>query len=318
MNSLGLGKGGIHSTTVWESDVRVALEQLKAPTDADLGTRRHTVIGGEPVPQVPSIRVVQEDDNVLPATTGLSRAKSTHRALGLRVEVPHSANVSCSSILSMTLPPPSSRASSITLFDDFVAELEQEVQAQSTPHNSNLTKTKHRQSAVPPMPKETRRSSIVYIKSDDHVSSTNSTDNETENTPPSTISTLAQWSSRAVRPLLPKASKLSLRDSTSGNLRQLSLLQNRDVNATTGTAKETRPLSLKGRKSKLAPVQDENARPDSASISPRKRNLKPLRLGRSDTTKMRGLLRKDEVIPEVVVRPPSNANFGAFAYSYRD
>ena len=288
-----------------------------APGNVDQG-RRFTVFGGETVPDaIPNLYVVQEEDGPGP-TTGLGRSMST-RSLGLRAEVPHNVN-SRSSFASINVP--HSAASTVTLFDEFVAELENEVQAQSTPHNSIATKAVAKQPA-PPMPRQTRRSSILYIRSDVPVSP-NPIEPPTTVTPPSTISTLAQWSTRAVRPLIPKASKLQRKTSNAdakpgspgGNLRPLSLLQNRDLNSTGLASTETRPLTLgKARKSRTAvPVQDENAHSVS-SVSSRNKNLKPLKLVRSDTAKIRGQLRKNEILPDVVVRPPST---GDNIYPYQD
>jgi len=324
-SSFGLGKDGIHSLTAWGADIRVALEHkvgqiTSTPGNVDLG-RRFTVFGGETVPDaIPNLYVVQEEDG---GATGLGRSMST-RSLGLRAEVPHNVDPAARSSFASTNVPPSA-ASTVTLFDEFVAELENEVQAQSTPHNSIATKVVSRQPA-PPMPRQTRRSSILYIRSDDPVSS-NPVEPSTTITPPSTISTLAQWSTRAVRPLIPKASKLQRKTSKAdaksgspgGNLRPLSLLQNRNLNSTDlGAGTETRPLSLgKARKSRTAaaPVQDENAYPDS-SVSARSKHLKPLKLARSDTAKMRGQLRKNEILPDVVVRPPSTGDYSEVIHAY--
>lgn len=319
--SFGLGKDGIHSLTAWGADIRVALEHkvgqfTGTPGNVDVG-RRFTVIGGEAVPDaIPNLYVVQEEDG---GATGLGRSMST-RSLGLRAEVPHNVN-SRSSFASINVP--HSAASTVTLFDEFVAELENEVQAQSTPHGSIATKAVSKQ-PVPPMPRQTRRSSILYIRSDDPVSPI---EPPTTVTPPSTMSALAQWSTRAVRPLIPKANKLQRKSSKAdpksgspgGNLRPLSLLQNRDLSGADLAGTETRPLTLgKVRKSRTAaPVQDENAPPDS-SLSTRNKNLKPLKLARSDTAKLRGQLRKNEILPDVVVRPPSTGDHNGFVYPYQD
>lgn len=319
---MGLGKSGEHN---WVVDIRGALEQYSAvTTSVDLG-RRFTVIGSESVPPVTqTLQAVQEDGLLGPGAAGLNRSKSA-RSLGLRVEVPHSVDFGArSSFASMETHTPLSATSTVTLFEEFVAEMETGAQAQSTPHHT-MTKPTSRNPA-PSIPKQNRRSSIVYIKSDDNVSPTEP-DAPSIATPPSTMSTFAQWSSRAVRPLMPKASKLQRKvsnaenasaDAKTGspgtNLRPLALLQNRDSNTSNGT----RPLTLgKRQKSKLAPVQDENANP-ADSVSSKNKNLKPLKLARSETSKMRGALRRNEVIPNVVVRPPSATEHNPFAYTFRD
>ncbi|RDB19888.1 hypothetical protein Hypma_012825 [Hypsizygus marmoreus] len=333
--SLGLGKDGIHSFTHWSADVRGALEHkvgqyTAVPSNVDLG-RRNTVFGGDSVPNtIPQhLLTVQEEEDHPSGAAGLGRALST-RSLGLRADVPHSVDTARSSMASLNIVPPTSAASTVTLFEDFVAELEAQPQAQSTPHNS--VSNKPLRQPVPPMPKQNRRSSIVYIKSDDHASPTNPAVEPTT-TPPSTMSAIAQWSTRAVRPLIPKASKLQRKisnadsalagakpGSPSVNLRPLSLLQDRNTNTNPASPAvvETRPLTLgKKQKSRLAaPVQDENAHPDSTSS--RNKNLKPLKLGRSDTSKLRGVLRRQEVLPDVVVRPPSTTEHTGFAYTFRD
>ena len=49
-------------------------------------------------------------------------------------------------------------------------------------------------------------------------------------------------------------------------------------------------------------ANDENVGTNADSQN---RDLEPLLLARSETSKMRGILRKEEVLPHVVVRPPS-------------
>ncbi|GLB34088.1 hypothetical protein LshimejAT787_0109720 [Lyophyllum shimeji] len=326
--SLGLGKDGIHSLATWSADVRATLEvkvgqYIATPSNVEFG-RRNTVFGGDSVPNmIPRLNAVQEHEDRTPASkgaTGLGRAMST-RSLGLRPEVPHSVDTARSSVVSAIQP--TSAASTVTLFEEFVDDLESGPQAESTPHNTVSSKPSSRH-AAPPMPKQNRRSSIVYIKSDNHETPTNT---PAEPASTSAISALAQWSTRAVRPLIPKASKLQRKMSNAdssqpaaksgspgGNLRSLTLLQDRNINTDSPVLRETRPLTL-GKRQKVrgaAPVQDENAHPDS---SVRNKGLKPLKLVRSDTSKMRGLLRKDEVLPDVVVRPPSTTEHMGFAYS---
>ncbi|KAG5648815.1 hypothetical protein DXG03_000164 [Asterophora parasitica] len=330
--SLGLGKDGVHSLANWGADIRGALEHkvvqyTAIPSNIDLG-RRNTVFGGESaLTTVANLQTVQEHEDYTPVATkgaSLGRAMST-RSLGLRAEVPHSIDTARSSVVSVALP---SAASTVTLFDEFAAGLEDEPLAQSTPHTTVSGKPKSRH-AAPPMPKQNRRSSIVYVKSDDYVSPTNPAAEPTP-TSTSTMSALAQWSSRAVRPLIPKASKLQRKMSNAdsalsgtkpgspgGNLRPLTLLQDRDTNTASPVMSATRPLTL-GKRQKArgaAPEHDENAIPDSAS-SRNSKTLKPLTLARSDTSKLRGVLRKSEALPDVVVRPPSTTDHTGFAYSF--
>ncbi|KAG6854359.1 hypothetical protein C0991_007864 [Blastosporella zonata] len=330
--SLGLGKDGFHSLSNWSADVRGALESkvgqhyMAVPTNnVELG-RRNTVFGAESAPNtIPHLHTVHED--AVPSTqgdVGLNRALPTW-SLGLRADVPHGLDTPRLT----DLAPPFSSASTVPLFEEFAAGLDSEPQAQSTPHQTVSRKpiSKHVSPALP-LTKEKRRSSIVYVKSDNHVSPTNSVA-EPSTTPPSAIFAFAQWSTRAVRPLIPKAGKLqrkisnaepSLSSSKSGSpggiLRPLTLLQDRSSNIPASPASSTRPLTLgKRQKAKEAtPEQDENSYPDSSSS--RSRSLKPLKLARSDTNKVRGVLRKEEVLPNVVVRPPSASEHTGFAYSF--
>lgn len=110
----------------------------------------------------------------------------------------------------------------------------------------------------------------------------------------------------------------------------MSLLQDRDVNRSAhpelGVVAEdssTRPLDLKKKQKNVAESRalangavagkDENdihaIRLVSGAVSNHK-GLKPLKLGRSDTSKQRAVLRKNEVLPSVVVRPPSELHNG--------
>ncbi|TFK43801.1 hypothetical protein BDQ12DRAFT_643459 [Crucibulum laeve] len=335
--SLSLGKDGMHSLASWSAEIRGALEHkvgqyTAVPSNVELGWR-NTVFGADSVPNaVPYLHSVQEEEERPRNSSGraLGRTQST-RSLGLRAEVPHGVDTARSSIMSINMIPPASAASTVTLFDDFEAGLQSGPQAESTPHNT-VSHKPTRQKA-PPMPKSSsvnRRSSIVYIKSNDH-EIMNPVVDPTAST--STRTTFAQWSSRAVRPLIPKTSKLQRKmsnadssssgakpGSPSGSLRPLSLLQDRDPNSSTSPVSGgTRPLTLgKRQKSRMAaPDMDENSNPDSSG-STRSKNLKSLTLVRSETSKMRGVLRKSEVLPDVVVRPPSTTEHMGFAYNFRD
>lgn len=312
--SLSLGKDNIHSLAQWSAEVGRALESkvtqyTAVPSNIDV--RRNTVFGSECIPNNVSRlqALIEETEN----KAELGRAMST-RSLGLRPEVPHGVNTARSSIATLNTLPPSATA---TLFElDTTGP-----QAESTPHNNIVRK--RISDDVPPMPNH-RRSSIVYIKSD------NTTPVTLDRTPPSATSamaSLAQWSSRAVRPLMPKASKLQRKTSTiqsdptsktgsPGNgLRPLSLLQERDANV----MQVTRPLQV-GKKSKPKPAGlatgAENKRPEPPRS--KNRNLKSLQLVRSETTKMRGIMRKDEVLPDVIVRPPSQTVPQIYAYSIEE
>jgi hypothetical protein len=303
-------------------------QYTSVPSNVEIG-RRNTVFGADSIPNtISNLHTVREESSSVPkGVTGLGRSMST-RSLGLRPEVPHGVDTARSSMVS-TMIPPTSATSTVTLFEDFEVGLISSPQAESTPHHTLSKPSRQATAAPPPLPAQQKsRSNIVYIKSDDHDSPTNPT---IEVTPPSAVSSLAQWSSWAVRPLIPKTSKLQRKmsnlnsgakpGSPSGGLRPLSLLQDRNLNLDTASpvVGDTRPLTLgKKQKSRMAPpVQDENARLGSTSTG-RNKKLKPLMLARSDTSKTRGIMRKEEILPDVVVRPPSMTDHTGFAYSFRD
>ncbi|TFK25967.1 hypothetical protein FA15DRAFT_703262 [Coprinopsis marcescibilis] len=325
-------------TSNWTTEIKTTMETrvsqyIAVPSQVDVGYR-NTVFGDDVVPNVlaNSNPPVQEEPRRQGANLG--RAHST-RSLGLRADVPRNIESNRSSMASIREVPPSA-ASTVTLFEDFEAGL-QHPQSHSTPH-STITNKPIRQPA-PPMPKVNRRSSIVYIKSDENTNTTTSPESAT-----SAMASFGQWSARAVRPLIPKTGSFKRKNnvkpkggSPSEGLRQLTLLQERDPNLATGSGSSpvaitsdyyntnyvveepVKALSLGKRQKQrlsMAPL-DENAVPDI--LLPRaNKNLKSLTLARSDTSKMRGILRRSEVLPDVVVRPPSTSDHTAFAYSFRE
>lgn len=310
--------------TSWGSEIRHALENqvvqyTAVPSNVDLG-RRKTVLGVESISNLVHLQSVQEERNGYPAS-GLKRNASA-RSLGLRADVPHNVDTARSSMVSNNNMPPSA-ASSATLFEDFEAGLEDSgPQAESTPHNSVSQKSTFRRPAAS-MPGH-RHSTIKYIRSEDSqgVQVTYPTGSVAAVEPTaSTVSSFAQWSSRAVRPLMPKASKQQRNSSSSTSpkdgLRPLTLLQDRiNTNANSSLASEVRPLSLGKKQKARADHRDENG---NETTTPKKnKNVKSLTLARSETSKMRGILRRTEVLPDVVVRPPSMTEHNAFVYSFRD
>ncbi|KAJ4496843.1 hypothetical protein C8R41DRAFT_909392 [Lentinula lateritia] len=368
--SLGLGKDGVQSLSYWSTELGRVIENrfgqyTAVPSNVEF--RRNTVFGADSIPNdLSNLRATPEEIVSQTDSRGplLGRAMST-RSLGLRAEVPHGVDTARSSIQSMHNIVPPSAASTVTLFEDFVNGMEFGPQAESTPHN-NIAHKRGSEDIVPPLPSSSqyrtstashqyrnptnknrsssassRRSSIVYIKSDENA--TIMPPNATSTSSTSAMSSLAQWSSRAVRPLMPKSSKLQRKASKASpptqntskpesprGLRPLSLLQERDTNSAVGTGIQaanspgTRPLVLAkkegaaiSKKAKAMPV-DENASPDAPRSRRNKHNLKPLNLARSDTNKMRAILRQDELLPDVVVRPPSTTEHQVYAYSFRD
>lgn len=245
-------------------------------------------------------------------TTGVSSGRSmSTRNMGLRVEIPRGMNSARTSLA--TLIPPSA-ASTVTLFE---AESIFEPIAQSTPHDDQKVYPHSRKYQAAAMQTAgSCRSSIVYIKSDEKPSKP--VIPADRNASPMTLV------ASAVKPLLPKASTLQRKSSTSANrsttqsggLRSLSLLKDRDLTKEGDVFKlaGTQPLVLVlgKKKQKLKVTRDENVDPNSGD-----KYLKPLQLRRSESSKMRGMLRRDEILPTVIVRPPStNAKMGS-PYEYR-
>ncbi|KIY73925.1 hypothetical protein CYLTODRAFT_341250 [Cylindrobasidium torrendii FP15055 ss-10] len=311
--SLGLGKDGVHTLA---AEIGKALDKATGPNDRS--NRRATVFGADAVANyMPTatggLQVVREEPRK--AASDLSRALST-RSLGLRADVPH--GIDSPARYSPFERPPPSAASTVTLFEmnkdingfdyaDFEKDLDASGPlAESTPHN---TRAGHytREEEVPPLPTNTisttastrmkknkRRSSIVYIKSDE---------NSPVASPPEASTGVNRMQSfvRAVRPLVGKKKQTSEAGSTGKKgLRPLSLLQNRDVNTTASDAatpvapkQGVKPLSL-GKKSRL---------------------LTPANgVKRSDTNKERAALRQSEAVPALQVRPPSHVEY---PYAYR-
>ena len=310
----------------WSTEIRHALESnlgqyTAVPSSVDLG-RRNTVVGVEsvsnPLAQLESVR--EEEERNAYSTSGLKRNVST-RSLGLRADVPHNVDTARSSMVSINNLPPSA-ASTATLFEDFEAGLDSGPQAESTPHNTVSQKSTSRR-AAPPVP-EHRHSTIRYIRSEDSqdVHVTYPLESEAPVEPTTSTMSLAQWSSRAVRPLMTKASKLQRNSSGSttskDGLRPLTLLQDRaNVTANTSPTSDVRPLSLVKKHKSRVGHQDENANVPTTSKNKNK-NIKSLTLARSETSKMRGILRRTEVLPDVIVRPPSTSEHTEFIYNFRD
>ena len=297
--SLSLGKNGVRSLTTWRTDGNHASDNKIAITVTD--ATHEDILKGENDDfgrlgcGESRSNILDEQDGLKPAPNGLYPAPR-RPAGSMRSEAPDtdpSARNSINTLISalgQEFGVPSSANSEATLFD-FSPEDSFSPQAKSTPQR---TPSRSDEPDVPPVPKtskESRRSSIVYIKSDQESAPTKDASRPI-------ASPLSNITSR-VRPLAPKAraSKVHVKSSETspkGGLRPLSLLQNRDANQ--ASPKPTRPLKKKSKTT----MADEN---DPQGASPR--SLKPLRLVRSETTKERAALRAREVLPDVVVRPPS-------------
>ncbi|KAL4243877.1 hypothetical protein ABKN59_010850 [Abortiporus biennis] len=339
--SLSLGKDGIHALTTWRNELNSELSnKLDVPQDA---TRRNSMQWeGSQSSQLNAVREEEESPrSASPVGAPLARSSSLRNPENLPSpsDVPQGVNSARNSLATLItaldqeftalghelhLPVrnslPASAASDVTLFDlNATGPL-----AESTPHETARTHTRYsgQHEAVPPVPRlpsgtnsnrNSKRSSIVYIKSDENAIPNDAPSASTSKNTKKTTS----WSDR-VRPLMPKKSLKKSKAVSSENegssspggsgLRPLSLLQDRDVNS---RASETKPLSL----SKKQKGADENAGTESAT--PGKKGLKPLKLARNETTKQRAMLRKNEVLPNVVVRPPSEHHSG-FAHAFYD
>lgn len=330
----------MHSITTWSQEIRFAIESkigqyTSVPSNVDL--RRNTVAGVELASNdaVTHLQSVKEEEDRPAANLGRSVSL---RSLGLNADVPHDVNSNRSSVNAIISSAPQSDIppsanSEVTLFE---VGLDSGPQAESTPHNTIVSKPASRH-PPPPMPlTEKRRSTIRYIKSSNE-------ENEYKyplESSSSDAKPASHWSTRA-RSVVPKANRLSRSPpeeslAKDGGLRQLTLLQDRAniVKTTSSSGRnsptaEIRPLTIgKKQKSRIRPLtlqqhpnpnQDENTTAN-VGVIPRKRskNLKELTLVRSETAKARGILRQTEVLPNVVVRPPSNSESNGFAYNFHE
>ena len=342
--SLSLGKDGAHALANQRTEVENGLE---VPAQEE---RRNTITGGQrPETTLDAVREVDEP----------SRPSSP-----FRVQDPATARSSMATLINAL-----DNEFKLGLYGiDENLSLDFDVSgplAHSTPHESHKPVSR---SPAPPVPKSkttkaNRRSSIVYIKSDENVIPPSDATNEnTTHKSLSPAKRLAEISSRAVKPLVSRNKRKTnknenvssttnttaiaallgngkdvLTASPGGGLRPLSLLQDRDVNRSAqpelGVVAEdsfTRPLDLKKKQknftesralaNRVVAGKDENEnihaiRLVSGAASNHK-GLKPLKLSRSETSKQRATLRKTEVLPSVVVRPPSNGH-DALATDYR-
>jgi hypothetical protein len=333
--SLSLGKGTFHGLTTRRTEVDNGLE---APAQEE---RRNTVIGGQR--HQTALDAVREVDEV-------SRPSSP-----FCIQDPATARSSMATLINAL-----DNEFKFGLFGidenislDFDAS---RPLAHSTPHESHKPVSR---SPVPPVPKSkqakaNRRSSIVYIKSDENaVPPSNITNDNTTRKSLSPTKRLAEISSRAVRPLMSRNKRKTnknenassstnttaiaalldnnkdvLTASAGGGLRPLSLLQDWDINRSAQPELDvvaedniTRPLDLKKKQKNVTESRalangagagkDENGNIHAIRLVPgaasNQKGLKPLKLARSETSKQRAVLREKEVVPSVVVRPPSEA-----------
>ncbi|KLO16348.1 hypothetical protein SCHPADRAFT_848273 [Schizopora paradoxa] len=325
--SLGLSRDNLMSLVNWKDDVTRALANKLGDVTED--GRRKTVVGVlEPMPElinhVASLKPVEEEEEiVIQPSTPVSAASTLTRMMSVRnfspKDVPDGVNTARSSmatlIAALEMPQTANTIAS------FRSSFSDEPAAESTPHNGRYTPPIHALTHDQPAPAK-RRSSIIYIKSD-------------ENTPPTADAVnsrrLSGRLSGSVRPLNTQnrnvlgSSKVVTGPGAGvspNGLKRLSLLQQRDMNVMPATPEVSESSSDLSMKSGIRPLNltrkykaKERTPPafDGAAATSTPRNV----LARSATNKMRAALRKDEILPDVVVRPPSQSEHHEFSYSFR-
>ena len=233
---------------------------------------------------------------------------------GLSTNAPGRFNPTRNSASTMDVP--RSVTSSVTLLEDFEGGLRTEPQAQSTPRSSVSSRHHHCPRTPMPLPSHQRRQSTIrYISSENSQPRKyplGSSEDEL-----SIGSNEARRGARAILPLVPKAGANSGRGlEPPKGLRPLTLLDycaNIDNGLSAPKKAVIRPLVI-GKRQDRARVQvltDENGSPS------RSKHLRKLTMGRSDSVKQRGALRQNEILPAVVVRPPSEGSEGShYPFNY--
>ncbi|GJJ07275.1 hypothetical protein Clacol_001475 [Clathrus columnatus] len=286
--SLGLGKDGVHSLTVWKDELVQTLNSVETTTPSN--RHRRTVYGGETnVPPVPTI-LVQEPSRRNIFTLDLSNVE-----YGFAITPDHPGT---SRPFAQLSPPTSAsvysegfntaRSSSLTMVDSATSLTFQNQQEASRTICEPSPMSKLRGYHLPLQRSPIRKSSVTYIKS-----------NENENTCRLPVQAQSRTSSLRLSNSLRKQNipKTPSKDDVTSSrtpLRKLTLLANRDPNRShdepedsVGSGAGTPPLAI------------------SKKLGKDVSGLRPLQLARSATAKARGFLRQNEVLPEVVVRPPS-------------
>ena len=308
MFSLSLGTDSVYTTRTWRKDVDHALKAKAGQyitLDAQDVSQTATIYAGETADSQYLNVLTEEDEASRPASSGW-----TGPGFSDNLDVPENISYNRNSLqtlisaLDQELQPPLSAASEATLFEDF------EPNAESTPHEPKIKHLSHSSNVSLHVPsqsaKSSRRSSIVYIKSDENPSLSPFSDASTNSS-----------ASPVVRPLSLKPKGIKSRSKKSADqentppkgLRALSLLQDCDHNY--GPAPTTKPLNL----GKVSKQKKDKANRENVQCEPGlKHTLKPLILSRSETTKQRAALREQEVLPDVIIRPPS---MDTFSFNFR-
>ncbi|KAF8341527.1 uncharacterized protein EI90DRAFT_3150614 [Cantharellus anzutake] len=113
-------------------------------------------------------------------------------------------------------------------------------------------------------------------------------------------------------PNTPKDSSMSVTDKKTLPLNT----PKRSMKSTTSSGTSTTEKKKSKKSTTSSQFQDENRIEEDMPDTPVS-GLRPLRLARSATSKARGILRKQEVLPDVFVRPPSTSTHQGFSYSFR-
>ncbi|KAF8592665.1 hypothetical protein K439DRAFT_1625998 [Ramaria rubella] len=300
--SLGLGKDGIHSLSAWKEELVRVLDGFEAKTPSTTRHRR-TVHGGEA--EVPVVMVQKTSSGTLDAVNeesqvefGYALTTDDQRRASVRTFGPtpptsasvysNGFNTARSSMATMVENLPTSATA---LLQPTFNEQQNHAHTSSKVATQNKTRSYH-------LP--VRKSSVVYIKSDD----------EGWTSPPVQTDTQVksrQWLPRAsAKQNIPGTSKTFTTDSEPSPLRKLTLLGHRDMNLNgSGPGSPgTPPLTISKK------IRKHSDKENGGS------GLRPLKLARSATAKARGLLRQNEVLPNVIVRPPSASNHTGFGYSF--
>jgi len=294
--------------TAWSSDVRRALdEELSSSTGGSNG-----------VAESPPSRF-------LAPFKGLNVVKREQRSLathplrhgqGLPVDAPAPCNPARNSASPVDVP--RSVTSSATLFEDFEEGIMTVPQAQSTPLSSVSGRRNPCPNTPTPLPSHQRRQSTVrYI---------NSEGSESRKHPLASSEGDHAFGSNAARREVPSAVPLVSRSGVNigknnvppKGLRPLALLADRanfDNGLSTPKKVLIKPLVIGKRQDRVrAQVQtDENGSPS------RNKHLRKVNIGHSGSVKRRGALRQNEVLPAVIVRPPSGGSeVRPYFFNYRE
>ncbi|KAI0092171.1 hypothetical protein BDY19DRAFT_983646 [Irpex rosettiformis] len=288
---------GMRSFTTWRQDLSQAIDGNTSICDDFFINDIH-----------PSVS--KEDLSVLPSSSTSNNGRFLTDFLDSSLDVPSSVTGSkfpslatLSSALDKELQMPSASAASGVPMCDFDPSMD--CLGVSTPQESKM---------LPRCPRDATSglsltsSSTSYLKFN-------------ENTSSMELSSDFGQHVKAVQPLVLKSKtrKLKSRLSKSADqenvspvplaakrrLRQLSLLKKQDTNIgidSDASSWNTQPLSMKG-KGKRSGDGESVHRESTSSF---KKPLNPLKLIRTETTKERAKLRETEVLPSIVIRPPSD------------